>query len=319
MKELLLASTVLSGAFIFSSAANAAPCVVNANGTFTVNNGNNQNGCSVSSVQNIIGNTSSGNIGFLIYSQRLNRVLTIENDFTTTVKGAVGISAYGTSPDFTSTFDAAGKTINLTIENTDANSAAPAGDNIAKNGVGVTHGGTVRIGTLNLKMLNLPSRGFFEHYGVVAGSTNNAGETSAFNGMRSSALFDNLDIKMQSGPYIFGYPLLVGIRAIQGAHQQSGNGSAGYVEVKGNLVIDIDAASNDAIGIYVSGSEQNRRVPEVRLNNSNIKIKSTSGRANAIRLGKTANVGTGEGRLTSLGHMEIDTTAAANSAAIAVI
>ncbi len=37
MKELLLASTVLSGAFIFSSAANAAPCVVNANGTFTVN------------------------------------------------------------------------------------------------------------------------------------------------------------------------------------------------------------------------------------------------------------------------------------------
>ncbi|HWD13459.1 hypothetical protein P8H26_05175 [Pseudochrobactrum sp. sp1633] len=66
MKELLFASTVLSSAFIFSSAANAAPCVANANGTFTVNNGNNQNGCSVSSVQNIIGNTSSGNIGFLI-------------------------------------------------------------------------------------------------------------------------------------------------------------------------------------------------------------------------------------------------------------
>ncbi|HWD13458.1 autotransporter outer membrane beta-barrel domain-containing protein [Pseudochrobactrum sp. sp1633] len=245
--------------------------------------------------------------------------MTIENDFTTTVKGAVGISVYGTSPDFTSTFDASGKTINLTIENTDANSAAPAGDNIAKNGVGVTHGGTVRIGTLNLKMLNLPSRGVFEHYGVVAGSTNNAGETSAFNGMRSRALFDNLDIKMQSGPYVFGYPLLVGIRAIQGAHRQSGNGSAGYVEVKGDLAIDIDAASNDAIGIYVSGSEQNRRVPEVRLNNSNIKIKSTSGRANAIRLGKTADVGTGEGRLTSLGRMEIDTTAAANSSAIAVI
>ncbi len=329
MKELLLASTVLSGAFIFSSAANAAPCVANANGTFTVNNGNNQNGCSVSSVQNTIGNTSSGNVGFLIYSQRLNRVLTIENDFTTTVKGAVGISVYGTSPDFISTFDASGKTINLTLKNTDANSATPAGDNVPKGGVGVSHGGLLTIGTLNLTMENLPVIGnafsSAEHYGVVTGSSVNAAEGTAFNGKRSSAIFDNLNIKMQSGA-VGGFlgggnPLLNGIRAIQGAGggANSGNGSAGYVEVKGNLAIDIDAASNDAIGIYVSGSEQNRRVPEVRLNNSNIKIKSTSGRANAIRLGKTANVGTGEGRLTSLGHMEIDTTAAANSSAIAVI
>ncbi len=73
--------------------------------------------------------------------------------------------------------------------------------------------------------------------------------------------------------------------------------SAGYVEVKNDLAIDINATSNDAIGIYISGSEHNGVVPEVHLNNSNIKIKSTSSRANAIRLGKTASIGTGEGRL----------------------
>lgn len=90
---------------------------------------------------------------------------------------------------------------------------------------------------------------------------------------------------------------LAGIRVIQGAGGNSGNGSAGYVEVKNDLAIDINATSNDAIGIYISGSEHNGVVPEVHLNNSNIKIKSTSSRANAIRLGKTASIGTGEGRL----------------------
>lgn len=319
MKKLLLASTILSGTCIFSSIAYSAPCTTNTNGTFTVNNANNQTGCSVASVGNVIGNTSIYNLGFLVYSQGVNRVLTINNDFTTSVKGNVGITAYGTAPGFTSTFDASGKTINLTIENIDASPATPVGDNLGKNGVGVSHAGTVNIGTLNLTMLNLPSRGGFEHYGVLAGSSNNAGETAAFNGLYSRALFDNLDINMQSKGYVIGYPLLVGIRTIQGANQQSGNGSAGYVDVSNNLKINIDAETNDAIGIYISGSGDSGAVSQVHLNNSNITIKSTSTRANAIRLGKDFNVGLGVGQLYSKGAMVIDTTKAPNDAAIDLI
>jgi len=185
------------------------------------------------------------------------------------------------------------------------------------------------IGSLNLTMLNLPNGNDgstfglgqrFEHYGIVVGSTVNAAETLAFNGYQSKAIFDNMNIKMQSTNNGWNvYPLLAGIRVIQGAGGNSGNGSAGYVEVKNDLAIDINATSNDAIGIYISGSEHNGVVPEVHLNNSNIKIKSTSSRANAIRLGKTASIGTGEGRLFSTGHMEIDTLQAANDAAIDII
>ncbi len=335
MKELLLASTILSGAFIFISAANAVPCVVNANGTIdarNIGNAANRPGCTISTLPPVIGNTGIGNLGIVVDQYGVaaggNRTLIVYNDLTTILKGSAGIAVGDGSATAQAIFDARGKTINLTIENLDANASKPIGDNIAKSGVGVSDGGLLMIGTLNLTMQNLPNGAdgsrfgvgqFFEHYGVVAGSSVNAAEDATFNGKRSSAIFDNLSIKMQSTANLGGYPLLNGIRVIQGAYQQSGNGSAGYVEVKGDLAIDIDAPSNDAIGIYVSGSEQNGRVPEVRLNNSNIKIKSTSGRANAIRLGKTATVGTGEGRLTSLGHMEIDTTAAANSSAIAVI
>ena len=75
-------------------------------------------------------------------------------------------------------------------------------------------------------MLNLPSGndgslggGRFEHYGVVAGSSVSAAETAAFNGLYSKAEFDNLDIKMSSASqagFFPSYPLLVGIRTIQG-------------------------------------------------------------------------------------------------------
>ncbi|MFC4625442.1 hypothetical protein ACFO1V_09440 [Daeguia caeni] len=321
MKKLWLASTAIISASLFTSAAWSAPCAPNSNGTFTSNNTTNNGGCSIASVAATIGDNSIWNTGFLLYSQNINRTMTIENDLTTTLKGSGGISVYGTAPTAFSTFDASGRTINLTIENLTANASLPIGDNIAKAGVHVSHGGTMTIGSLNLTMLNLPNGNDgstfglgqrFEHYGIVVGSTVNAAETSAFNGYQSKAIFDNMNIKMQSTNNGWNvYPLLAGIRVIQGAGGNSGNGSAGYVEVKNDLAIDINATSNDAIGIYISGSEHNGVVPEVHLNNSNIKIKSTSSRANAIRLGKTASIGTGEGRLFSTGHMEIDTLQAA--------
>ncbi|MFC0246746.1 autotransporter outer membrane beta-barrel domain-containing protein [Falsochrobactrum ovis] len=261
-----------------------------------------------------------------MYSQSgKSNVLTIENDFSTILKGSTGISVSGAGPTTLSTFDAAGKVIDLTIQNIDASGTQNGGDRVAKVGVGVSSGGQVEIGTLNLKMPNLPNTdgsflgAQFEHYGVVAGSSVSSGESAAFSGMQSTAAFDSLDIQMSANNSGLRRQLINGIRAIQGAPNNSGNGSAGYVEVRNDLKIDIDAGNNDAIGIYVSGSEHDGIVPEVKIHNSDIKIKSTASRANAIRLGKTANVGTGEGRLTSTGHMEIDTLAAANSSAIAVI
>ena len=323
-------TALLIGGVLISSASLAVECTQGSNGSVTVNNANNTGAninCEVSSILPEIGNTSIWNTGFLVYSQNANRSITLTNDLTTTLKGSGGISVYGTAPNFTSSFNAVGKTLNLTIANLDANSSNPNGDSIAKVGLGVSHGGTSTIGTLNLTMLDLPrgstSGERFEHYGVVAGSSVNSAETAAFNGMRSKAIFDNLNIKMSANNnpsfLLSNYPLVVGIRAIQGAPQSSGNGSAGYVEVNKDLNIDIKNQKNDAIGIYISGSEQGGVVPEVHLNNSNISIESTSARANAIRLGKTASVGTGEGRLYSKGKMVIDTTKAVNDSAIDII
>lgn len=321
--------TLLIGGVLISSASLAVECTQGTNGSVTVNNTNNTGAninCEVSTILPEIGNTSIWNTGFLVYSQNANRSITLTNDLTTTLKGSGGISVYGTAPNFTSSFNAAGKKLDLTITNLDSNSSNPNGDNIAKIGLGVSHGGTSTIGTLNLTMLDLPKgptfNERFEHYGVVVGSSVNSAETAAFNGMRSKAIFDNLNIKMSANnnpSFLSNYPLVVGIRAIQGAPQSSGNGAAGYVEVNKDLNIDIKNQKNDAIGIYISGSEQGGVVPEVHLNNSNINIESTSTRANAIRLGKTAAIGTGEGRLYSKGKMIIDTTKALNDSAIDII
>lgn len=322
-------AALLIGGVLISSASLAVECTQGTNGSVTVNNTNNTGAninCEVSTILPEIGNTSIWNTGFLVYSQGADKSITVTKDLTTTVKGSTGISVYGTNPNDLSLFDATGKTIDLTIANLDANSSNLNGDNIAKIGLGVSHGGTSTIGTLNLTMLDLPKgptfNERFEHYGVVVGSSVNSAETAAFNGMRSKAIFDNLNIKMSANnnpSFLSNYPLVVGIRAIQGAPQSSGNGSAGYVEVNKDLNIDIKNQKNDAIGIYISGSEQGGVVPEVHLNNSNISIESTSARANAIRLGKTASVGTGEGRLYSKGKMVIDTTKAVNDSAIDII
>lgn len=157
----------------FSAKAFAASCTVNGNGTITINNANNTAGCDVSTIGSPIGN-SAGALGFYVYSQGSGRTLTILNDLTTTVKGAGGISAFNYAASSLSTFNAADRTINLTIATSDANINAPNGDAVPKVGVGVSGGSTVNIGTLNLTMNNLP-RGsgfgnFYEHYGVVAGS-----------------------------------------------------------------------------------------------------------------------------------------------------
>ncbi|MFV0284492.1 MAG: autotransporter outer membrane beta-barrel domain-containing protein, partial [Castellaniella sp.] len=331
-----LVTTLTAALMSISFGAQAGSCAPSQNGTYTVNQdgGPNPDGCEISSIDPEIGNSSEWSRGFYVYSKSQGSDMIITNDLTTTIKGYAGIRVRQERPDSISTFDAAGKTINLTIKTTDGNSGKPEGDNLAKLGVSVHGGGIINIGTLNLTMRDLPTGDDgsnwglgkqFQHYGVVTGSSVNSGESddTTFNQSQSKAIFDNLNIDMQaeaSGGFLSTrYPLLVGIRAIQGAVKDSGNGSAGYVEVKNDLTINLDATSNDAIGIYVSGSGNDLYNSEVRLNNSDITIKSTSIRANAIRLGKTEDIGTGVGSLYSSGHMNIDTTQALKSPAIDLI
>ena len=123
--------TLLIGGVLISSASLAVECTQGTNGSVTVNNGNNTGAninCEVSTISPVIGNTSIWNTGFLVYSQNANKSITLTNDLTTTLKGSGGISVYGTAPNFTSAFNAVGKTLNLTIANLDANSSNPNGD-----------------------------------------------------------------------------------------------------------------------------------------------------------------------------------------------
>ncbi|MDR2239458.1 MAG: hypothetical protein LBE33_03360, partial [Zoogloeaceae bacterium] len=329
--RLTMASLFLCGAFAPFSQAQAAPCVPSGDQTIYLHSNNsalapNQANCEVASIPPVIGN-SIGSAGFKVYTQGTNvRTITVENDLTTTIRGSSGIVLWnGGQNTAQSRFDASGKTINLTIIDSDGDNSGTPGDNGPKTGVDVRNGSLATIGTLNLTMLNLPRGGFYEHYGVLAGSSTIAAETNVFNGIYSRAVFDNLNINMQSTNLLLGYPLLVGIRAIQGAGTNTGQGSAGYVEVNNDLSINLDATSNDALGIYISGTEQGDIVPEVHLNDSDITIKSTSSRSAAIRLGKTNSdgvgddVGTGLGTLYSTGDMNIDTTAMTSTSAASIV
>ncbi len=264
-------TALLIGGVLISSASLAVECTKAANGSVTVfNTSVTPINCEVSSIEPVVGNQNVYNYGFYINGKTTNDSITVTKDLTTTLKGAAGILVAGTNPNAFALFDATGKTIDLTIKNLDSNKDKPNGDDVTKDGVAVSHGGTAKIGTLKLNMENLPIGGSFdyqgityqnlhEHYGVVTGASVKGAEPDTYNGIRSSALFDNLDIKMsadnKSDPYS-SFPLVGGIRAIQGAYD--GKGSAGYVKVNNDLNIGIANKSNDAIGIYVSGTEKKR-------------------------------------------------------------
>ena len=319
-------ATILIGGILMSSAGFAAECNKGANGSVTVNNQTNTGAnfnCEVSNIASEVGNNRAFDYGLYVFAQGADKSITVTNDLTTTVKGSTGIIVSRNDSGFTSSFNAADKTIDITIDTIDANASNPNGDNIPKSGLVVEKATTATIGTLNLTMKDLPNGNSFEHYGVLAGSSVNSGGLPEFNGVQAKAIIDNLNIEMSADNKSSDttFPLLVGIRAIQGpSRSRPGIGSAGYVQVNDNLNINIDSKDNDAIGIYVSGTEKNGVSSEVRLNNSNITIDSiSSNRANAIRLGKKGPVGTGKGKLYSTGNMNIDTTKVLNDAAIDII
>ena len=170
------------------------------------------------------------------------------------------------------------------------------------------------------------SSGVVEQYGVLTGSTVDSGEGATYNGQYSTITTENLTINQTATGGWFNPILNNGIRAIQGAYQNLGNGSAGQVIVNGNL--DMTLTGNRSIGIYVSGNQSNHGdataagangslTPKVILNgDANITINKgtdtsfTAWDSHGIKLGKIRYAGEGAGILESHGKLTIDTTKA---------
>ncbi|MCD2164179.1 DUF5979 domain-containing protein [Comamonas koreensis] len=150
-------------------------------------------------------------------------------------------------------------------------------------------------------------------YGVLAGSTVDSGEggtnNTARNGTFTTVSFDNLALNQTSSGGTKTPVLNSGLRAIQGANQDAGNGSSGKIEVKGQLNMSMTGERME--GIYVSGAATGsggEAVSQAVLNNSTIKLVRSGAAADssAIKVGKSRAVGTGKGLVTSTGALQID-------------
>ena len=170
------------------------------------------------------------------------------------------------------------------------------------------------------------SSGGVASYGILTGSTIDSGEGSTYNGRYTTVTLDNLKVNQTATGGKTNPILNNGIRAIQGAYQNSGNGSAGQVIINNQL--DMTLTGNRSIGIYVSGNSSNlgdplqpgtngSLTPKVVLNgDSNIAISKGSDSStvvwdsHGIKLGKVRYAGEGSGILESHGALSIDTTKA---------
>lgn len=170
------------------------------------------------------------------------------------------------------------------------------------------------------------SSGGVASYGILTGSTVDSGEGSTYNGRYTTVTLDNLKVNQTATGGKTNPILNNGIRAIQGANQNSGNGSAGQVIINNQL--DMTLTGNRSIGIYVSGNSSNlgdplqpgtngSLTPKVVLNgDSNIAISKGSDSStfvwdsHGIKLGKVRYAGEGSGILESHGALSIDTTKA---------
>ncbi len=151
-------------------------------------------------------------------------------------------------------------------------------------------------------------------YAIVAGSSVDAGESGTQNNGKFSAItLDNATIQQTYAGGIV--PVLnSGLRSIQGAYQNSGDGSTGKIEIKNRL--DMTLTGPRIEGIYVSGAASDpannggaEAVSQAILKDSIIKlIKGGSGSwdSSAIKVGKSRAVGSGKGLLISNGAMQID-------------
>ena len=172
-------------------------------------------------------------------------------------------------------------------------------------------------------------------YGVLAGSTVDSGELATYNGKYTTITTNALNITQTATGGTINAILNNGIRAIQGANQDSGKGSAGQVIVNG--ILDMKLTGNRSIGIYVSGNSTNTGVataagtngsltPKVILNNNATIVinKGTDSSftvwdSHGIKLGKVRYAGEGPGILESHGALIIDTTNAREGGGIKML
>ena len=313
--RLLLLTSILSGVSGTGFAATVT-CIPGADGSYLPGN-------TIPSCNNVVAatTTQSGGAGYYILTRsRLHETLTV-GDTVVTANVTGGYSGIG-NQYATGASGAAINTGNLTF-NVKANGGV--------RGIG-THS-NVNMTTKNV-ILNLTdnytagsnSSGVVEQYGVLTGSTVDSGEGATYNGQYSTITTENLTINQTATGGWFNPILNNGIRAIQGANQNLGNGSAGQVIVNGNL--DMTLTGNRSIGIYVSGNQSNHGdataagangslTPKVILNgDANITINKGTDTSfiawdsHGIKLGKIRYAGEGAGILESHGKLTIDTTKA---------
>ena len=170
--------------------------------------------------------------------------------------------------------------------------------------------------TTNNNYTGFNSRGTVASYAILAGSSVDSGENiAANNGKFSTITLNNATIRQSTstnGAFFVLAPVLnSGLRAIQGASGNSGNGSSGKIEIKG--LLDMILTGSRIEGIYVSGASSdsagNEAVSQVILNDSTIKmvkIGTVSYDSSAIKIGKARTVGTGKGLVVSNGALKID-------------
>lgn len=160
------------------------------------------------------------------------------------------------------------------------------------------------------------SSGSVGMYGIVAGSSVISGEggtaDASRNGTFTTVSVGSAKITQTSVGGTKQPILNAGLRAIQGAYQDAGNGSSGKIVVNNDL--DMSLSGRRMEGIYVSGagtsSTGTEAVSQVILNGAStinlVNSGGTSADSSAIKVGKSRAVGTGKGLLVSNGALTIN-------------
>lgn len=317
---------LVTSALMIPTSAFALDCTANADGSYLV--GQNSPSCNNIKAATV---TQSGNASFYILTRsKLHEKLNVgDTVLTANVNGDyTGLANQYASGGSGSSINAGD--LNFTIVNN--------GNSI---GLATYHNVDITAKNVELNVTNDYTRGSnlsgnIASYSLLAGSAVNSGEINTYNGKYSTITVDKLKINqaVKGGKT---QPILNnGIRAIQGAYDNSGNGSAGQVIINDNL--DMTLTGNRSIGIYISGNPTNhdtadkvgadgQLTPKVILKGekNTITINKSSEKStlkwdsSAIKLGKTRNTGEGAGILESYGELTIDTTNALEGSGIKMV
>ena len=168
------------------------------------------------------------------------------------------------------------------------------------------------------------SSGSIGIYGILAGSTVDSGEggtsNTSRNGSFTTITVDNFVLN-QTSTGGWSAPILnSGLRAIQGAYQDAGNGSSGKIIINNALDMYLKGARLE--GIYISGAASDTNgheaTSQVMVKDSHIVLdgagSTTDNQSSAIKIGKARVVGTGKGEFYSSGKMVIDASGAVGNA-----